>query len=131
MLSRVAFWGVIIALQSDTNIWYPSPPFSSPLINEDLRYWAGPQLVFTFDNRFSSTGWAVSQSVRYKFFLLQPSYFSATSHTGRKSCRDKSLYMKRFWSTHCPATDKLLKYSDKTLRSWNRWSVQREVRRIE
>ncbi len=25
---------------------------------------AGPQLVFTFDNRFSSTGWAVPQSVR-------------------------------------------------------------------
>jgi hypothetical protein len=32
----VAFWGVIIALQSDINKWYPSPPFSSPLINEDL-----------------------------------------------------------------------------------------------
>jgi hypothetical protein len=63
MLSRVAFWGVIITLQSDFNIWYPSPPFSSPLINEDLR--AGPQLLFTFDNWFSSTGWAVSQSVRY------------------------------------------------------------------
>jgi hypothetical protein len=36
MLSRVAFWGVIITLQSDINIWYPSPPFSSPLKNEDL-----------------------------------------------------------------------------------------------
>ncbi len=57
---------------------------------------AGPQLVFTFDNRFSSTGWAVSQSVRYIFFCLQPSYLSAASHTGRKSCLAKSLYMKRF-----------------------------------
>jgi hypothetical protein len=73
------------------------PPFSSPLINE--IYLAGPQLVFTFNNRFSSTGWAVPQpqSVRYIFFRLQPSYFSATSHTGRKACRVKSLYMKRFW----------------------------------
>jgi hypothetical protein len=61
---------------------------------------AGPQLVFTFDNLFSSTGWAVSQSVRYIFFRLQPSYLSAASHTGRKSCRAKSLYMKRFWT--CP-----------------------------
>ncbi len=60
-------------------------------------YRAGPQLVFTFDNRFSSTGWAVPQSVGYRFFRLQPSYLSATSHTGRKSCRAKSLYMKRFW----------------------------------
>jgi hypothetical protein len=59
-------------------------------------YWAGPQLVFISDNRFSSTGWAVSQSVRYIFFRLKPSYLSATSHTGRKSCRAKSLYMKRF-----------------------------------
>jgi hypothetical protein len=55
-------------------------------------YRAGPQLVFTFDNRFSSTGWAVSESVRYIFFRLQPSCLSATSHTGRKSCRAKSLY---------------------------------------
>ncbi len=61
-------------------------------------YRAGPQLVFTFDNRFSSTGWAVPQSVRYIFFRLQPSYLSVTSHTGRKSCRVKSLYMKRFCS---------------------------------
>jgi hypothetical protein len=60
-------------------------------------YRAGPQLVFTFENRFSSTGWAVSQPVRYIFFRLRPSYLSATSHTGRKSCRVKSLYMKRFW----------------------------------
>ncbi len=58
---------------------------------------ARPQLVFTFDNRFSSTGWAVPQSVRYRIFRLQASYLSATSHTGRKSCRVKSLYMKRFW----------------------------------
>jgi hypothetical protein len=53
------------------------------------------QLVFTFDNRFRSTGWAVPQSVRYRIFRLQ-----ATSHTGRKSCRVKSLYMKRFWEWH-------------------------------
>jgi hypothetical protein len=65
-------------------------------------YRAGPQLVFTFENLFSSTGWAVSQSVRYIFFRLQPSYLSATSHTGRKSCRAKSLYMKRFWFTPSP-----------------------------
>jgi hypothetical protein len=58
---------------------------------------AGLQLVFTFDNRFSSSGWVVPQSVRYIFFRLQPSYLSATSHTGRKSCRVKILYMKRFW----------------------------------
>ncbi len=68
-----------------------SVDFSSPLINEDL-----PQLVFTFDNRFSSTGCAVPQSVRYRIFRLQASYLSATSHTGRQSCRVKSLYMKRF-----------------------------------
>ncbi len=48
-----------------------------------------PQLVFTFDNRFSSTGWAAQQSVRYIIFRLQASYLSATSHTGRKSCRSK------------------------------------------
>jgi hypothetical protein len=29
MLSRVAFWGVIRALQSDINIWYP-PHLSAP-----------------------------------------------------------------------------------------------------
>ena len=56
-----------------------------------------PQLVFTFDNRFSSTGCAGQQSVRYIIFRLQASYLSATSHTGRESCRVKSLYMKRFW----------------------------------
>ncbi len=57
---------------------------------------ARPQLVFTFDNRFSSTGCAAQQSVRYIIFRLQASYLSATSHTGRKSCRVKSLYMKHF-----------------------------------
>ncbi len=61
---------------------------------------ARPQLVFTFFNRFSSTGWAVPQSVRYRIFRLQGSYLSAASHTGRKSCQVKSLYMKRFWSAH-------------------------------
>ncbi len=60
---------------------------------------ARPQLVFTFDNRFSSTGCAVQQSVRYVIFCLQVSYLSATSHTGMKSCRVKSLYMKRFLYT--------------------------------
>ncbi len=44
MLSRVAFWEVISALQSDINnlnISMLSPPaFSSPLINEDLPGWA-------------------------------------------------------------------------------------------
>jgi hypothetical protein len=62
---------------------------------------ARPQLVFTFNNRFSSSGWAVPQSVRYISFRLQASYLSATSHTGRKSCRVKSLYMKRFWFVLC------------------------------
>ncbi len=61
---------------------------------------ARPQLVFTFDNRFSSTGWAEQQSVRYRIFRLQASYLSATCHTGRKSCRVKSLYVKRFWEQH-------------------------------
>jgi hypothetical protein len=61
-----------------------------------------PQLVFTFDNRFSSTGCAGQQSVRYIIFRLQGSYLSATSHTGRESCRVKSLYMKRFWLRACP-----------------------------
>ncbi len=51
---------------------------------------ARPQLVFTFYNR-----WALPQSVRYRIFRLQPSYLSATSHTGRQPCRVKSL--KRFW----------------------------------
>jgi hypothetical protein len=73
--------------------------FSSPLIKEDLPGRA--QLVFTFDTRFSSTGWPVPQSVRYITFRLQASYLSATSHTGRKSCRVKSLYMKRFWIQYC------------------------------
>jgi hypothetical protein len=55
-----------------------------------MKIWqARPQLVFTFDNRFSSTGWAVPQSVRYISFRLQASYLSATSHTGRKSCWSK------------------------------------------
>jgi hypothetical protein len=58
---------------------------------------ARPQLVFTFDNQFSSIGWVVPQSVWYRIFSLQASYLSATSHTGRESCRVKSLYMKRFW----------------------------------
>ncbi len=60
-----------------------------------------PQLVFTFDNRFSSTGCAAQQSARYIIFRLQASYSSATSHTGRESCRVKSLYMKRFWFYLC------------------------------
>jgi hypothetical protein len=46
MLSRVAFSGVIIALQSDINIWYLSPPFSSPLINEDLTGLAAAGVYF-------------------------------------------------------------------------------------
>ncbi len=57
---------------------------------------ARPQLVFTFDNRFGSTGWAVPQSVRYITFRLQASYLSATSHTGRKPCRFKSLFHETF-----------------------------------
>ncbi len=68
-----------------------------------MKIWqARPQLVFTFNNRFSSTGWAVPQSVRYISFCLQASYLSATSHTDRKSCRVKSLYMKRFGRTGTP-----------------------------
>jgi hypothetical protein len=65
---------------------------------------ARPQLVFTFNNRLSSTGWAVPQSVRYRIFRLQASYLSATSHTGRQSCRVKSLYVKRFWVQWCCCT---------------------------
>jgi hypothetical protein len=64
--------------------------FTSPLINEDLPGQA--QLVFTFYNRFSSTGWALPQSVRYRIFRLHASYLSATSHTGRQPCRVKSIY---------------------------------------
>ncbi len=61
-LSRVAFWGVIRAPQSDTNLCYTphSTDFSSPLINEDLP--AKPQLVFTFHNRFNSTGCALGST---------------------------------------------------------------------
>ena len=40
---------------------------------------------------------SITQSVRYITFRLQASYLSATSHLGRKSCRVKSLYMKRFF----------------------------------
>ncbi len=57
---------------------------------------ARPQLVFTFYNRFSSTGWALPQSVQYRIFHLHASYLSATSHTGRQPCRVKILYKKRF-----------------------------------
>jgi hypothetical protein len=77
--------------------------FSSPLINEDLQGQAAT--LFTFDNRFRSTGWAVPQSVRlvqYILFRLQVSYLSAISHTGRTSCRVKSLYMKRFGTLTLP-----------------------------
>ncbi len=59
---------------------------------------ARPQLVFTLDNRFSSAGCAAQQSVRYIIFRLQASHLSATSRTGRKSYRVKSLYMKFIWS---------------------------------
>ncbi len=100
-------------LSCQTQIRYMLSPadFSSPLINEDLPGQAAACLpVFTFDNRFSSTGWAVPQSVRYRIFRLQASYLSSTSHTGRNSCRAKSLYMKRFWVLHC--------YSDRS-GGWN------------
>ena len=92
------------------------PAFSSPLINEDL-----PGQAATFYNRFSSTGCMGSTTVcpvqnfpppsellvcqqphRQKVVPGQNSLyemFLATSHTGRKSCRVKSLYMKRFCST--------------------------------
>jgi hypothetical protein len=107
---------------------------------------ASTQLEFTFDNRFSSTGWPVPQSVRYRIFCLQASYLSATSHTGRKSCQVKSLYMKRFWSHvrlygplhvfHLPGTYQQILYSmdEGTLKTpipkcrlywsifWGRWS---------
>ncbi len=95
MLSRVALQGVIRALQSDINIAIP-PAFSYPLISEDLL---GPAAacVYFLDNRFSSTGWAVPRSVRCITFCLHEIYLSATSHTGRKPCQVKSLFMKRFW----------------------------------
>jgi hypothetical protein len=65
------------------------PSFSSPLINEDLP--AGPQLVFTFDNRFSKTGWAVSQSVRYIFFRHQACYSLLPAKPGGQADRVISL----------------------------------------
>ena len=65
------------------------PSFSSPLINEDLP--AGPQLVFTFNNRFSRTGWAVSQSVRYIFFRHQACYSLLPAKPGRQADRVISL----------------------------------------
>ncbi len=65
------------------------PSFSSPLINEDLP--AGPQLVFTFDNRFNRTGWAVSQSVRYIFFRHQACYSLLPAKPGGQADRVISL----------------------------------------
>jgi hypothetical protein len=54
MLFMVAFWG-----HESTPVRHKhmliSPACISPLITEDLQ-WAGPQLVFTFDNWFSSPG---------------------------------------------------------------------------
>ncbi|MFN9898306.1 MAG: hypothetical protein ACK55Z_05805, partial [bacterium] len=54
---------------------------------------------------------AVSQSVRYRIFRLQASYLSATSHTGRKPCRVKSLYKKRFWPIPIQKPAPLWKYN--------------------
>jgi hypothetical protein len=52
MLSRVAFWGVKGALQSDKAYAIP-PACTSPLITEDLWGWAAAG--YTFNNRFSSS----------------------------------------------------------------------------
>ncbi len=83
---------------------------------------ARPQLIFTFANRFSSTGWAVPQSVRYRIFRLQGSYLSASSHTGRKSCRVKSLNMKRFWYKLCWNCTRLYNFSHLFVQAVLRWS---------
>jgi hypothetical protein len=64
-LSRVAFWGVIRALQSDINICY-TPQISAPhYINKDLPGQAAACIYFRY--WFSSTGCVVQQSVRYNF----------------------------------------------------------------
>jgi hypothetical protein len=70
MLSRVAFWGVIAALQSDIDIWYPSPPFSSPLINEDLLGRAAAGCLL------SITGLAALDG---QYHSLSGTYFSASN----------------------------------------------------
>ncbi len=91
MLSRVALQGVIRALQLDIYNAIP-PAFSSPLISKDLP---GPAAacVYFHDNRFSSTGWAVPQSVRCITFRLQAIYLSATSHHRQKVVpSQKSIY---------------------------------------
>jgi hypothetical protein len=98
-LSRVAFWGGHKISPVRHKYMLTPTDFSSPLLNENLP---GQAAACTFDNRFSSTGWAVPQSFRYITFRLQASYLSATSHTGRKSCRVKSLYMKRLRSIRAP-----------------------------
>ncbi len=50
LLSRVAFWGGHKSAHVSHKHMLFHPPFSPPLINEDLP--AGPQLVFTLNNRF-------------------------------------------------------------------------------
>ena len=50
MLSGVAFWGGNKCAPVSHKHMLSHPSFSSPLINEDLP--AGPQLVFTLNNRF-------------------------------------------------------------------------------
>jgi hypothetical protein len=70
MLSRVAFWGVIKALQSDINIWYPSPPFISPHINEDQP---GPGRSWCL---LSISGLAALDG---HYHSLSGTYFSASS----------------------------------------------------
>jgi hypothetical protein len=57
MLFRVAFWEGIRALQSDINLCRDAILPSLLLPTYELKICqAKPQLVFTFDNRFSSSG---------------------------------------------------------------------------
>jgi hypothetical protein len=65
---------------------------------------ARPQLYLLSITGLAALGghWAVPQSVQYITFRLQASNLSATSHTGRKSCWVKILYMKRFCSPLTP-----------------------------
>ncbi len=93
--SRVAFWGI--------NICYtPPPPCISPLRAEDLL--AGPQLVFTSDNRFSSSGlcWSGLSGLSVR---LQETCMSATSHTGWQAVRVMGLCDAVRWGADGAAED--------------------------
>ncbi len=88
-----------------------NPAVCTPWVPIHLGYnrsaGAASLCLSAFDNQFSSTGWAVPQSVRYITFRLQANYLSATSHTGRKSCRVKSLHIYEtflLWRVHLGAS---------------------------